>query len=397
MSDVNNHYVLSDGDKEFQAELSRALENAIEILKRTMKRFESGCEYPLRHIDGEYIKIANGDIRGTCWTEGFFPGQLWLGYDVTGDRTFRELGEKNLEDFYRRVEENNNIDWHHDLGFLYSLSSVAPYKLTGNELGKKAALMAAYSLARRFRYKGEFIQSMSAEFDEINYRFIVDTMMNLPLLFWASEETGDESYKDKAVRHIRTTLRYILREDGSTYHHFLMNNKTGEPVRGLTLQGASDESFWSRGHSWIIYGLALAYGYTKDDSYLEPFCRATDFFIDRLPSDYIPMWDLIYTENDDEPRDSSAAAIAVCGIMEMARLIPHDTCNMEKYIDAAKKIMRSMISKTYSNSPDTNTEGLLLHVMPGKPQGMLNKCAPYGDYFYLESLVRATKDWKCFW
>lgn len=391
-------YILAENYDGLKEEIKEAIGVATKRLKKALKKYESGTVYPGPYKNGEYVAIENADIRGNYWIEGFWPGQLWLAYEETGDEEFRKLAEKNVDDFYKRVVENNNIDWHHDTGFLYSPSCVAAYMLTKNETAKKAALMAAYSLSRRFRFKGNFIQSMSAEFDEENYRFIVDTMLNVPLLFWAAKETGDESYREKAIKHINTTLKYAMREDGTTFHHVLMDRNTGEMRRGLTWQGAGDNSCWSRGQAWVVYGLALAYGYTQDESVLEPFVKAADYFFDHLPEDSIPFWDFIFTDGADEPRDNSAAAIAACGILEMAQHISPDKCNMRKYLDKTVDMMRSMMHK-YAAKLDSEKEGLLYDCTGAKPQGMWEdgECLPYGDYFYLEALVRASRNWNKYW
>jgi len=389
-------YVLTDHYPELKKDLDKAIEIAAKITKRNLPKFGSGDVYPAAHKDGKYTPIPNGDIRGHYWIEGFWTGQLWLCYEATGDEAFRELAEKNVDDFYNRVVENINIDWHHDTGFLYTPSCVAGYMLTGNQTAKKAAELAAYSLSRRFRAKGQFIQSMSAEFDEEFYRFIVDTMLNLPLLFWAAEEFGEESYRKKAIAHLNTTMKYAMREDGTTFHHVLMDNMTGEFKKGITWQGAGDNSCWSRGQAWVVYGLALAYAYTKDDSLIEPFCKVTDYFIEHLPKDNIPYWDFIFMDGD-EPRDSSAAAVAVCGILEMAKHLPSDKNNMQRYIDSAVDMLKAMMSDTYAASYESGEEGLLLHSTSAKPQGEYDECLPYGDYYYLEALIRATRDWKSYW
>ncbi len=389
-------YILVEHYQDLKQDLEQAIGVATKIVKRNIKKFGSGDVYPTAHKNGKYVAIKQGDVRGHYWVEGFWTGQLWLSYEATGDEAFRALAEKNVDDFYRRVVENNHIDWHHDTGFLYSPSCVAAYMLTGNQTAKKAAELAAYSLSRRFRYKGNFIQSMGSEIEEENYRFIVDTMLNLPLLFWAAKETGDDSYRQKAVAHIETTLQYAMRDNGTTYHHVLMNNQTGELVRGLTWQGAGDDSCWSRGQAWVVYGLALAYAYTKDEAILEPFCKVTDYFMEHLPKDFVPYWDFIYTDGDDEPRDSSAAAITACGIMEMAKHLPAEVCGMQGYLDTTAEMMRSMI-KNYAATYESGEEGLLLHSTGGKPQGDYDSCLPYGDYYYLESLMRATRDWKSYW
>ena len=391
-------YILTEKYPQLKHDIEKALEEAVKIVKRNTKKYGTGDLYPAEPEDDCYIAVKRCDVRLHFWLEGFWPGQLWLAYEASGDEEIRKIAEKYIDDFYDRVYKNDNIDWHHDTGFLYTPSCVAGYKLTGSLKAKKAAEIAAYSLSRRFRYKGEFIQSMSMEIDEENYRFIVDTMMNLPLLFWASEETGDEIYREKAIKHLKTTIKYAMRDNGTTFHHILMDNKTGEMIRGLTWQGAGDNSCWSRGQAWVVYGLALAYAYTKDESLIEYFRKAADYFVSHLPKDGIPYWDFIYTDGDNEPRDSSAAAVAVCGILEMAQHIPAEEHGMQGYIDKAVDMIKSMISPEYATSLDEGREGLLKHGTTAKPQGIsADSSTQFGDYFYLECLIRATRDWKRYW
>ncbi|MBQ8816626.1 MAG: glycoside hydrolase family 88 protein [Lachnospiraceae bacterium] len=389
-------YVLVEHYPELKLMLSDAIKEATDILKRDMVKYASGDLYPARYANGKYVAVKNADPLCYYWEEGFWPGQLWLAYEATGDEAFRKLADKNVDDFYKRVDENNHIDWHHDLGFLYTPSCVSAYMLTGNETAKKAALMAAYSLSRRFRPRGQFIQSMSFELDEPNYKFIVDTMLNIPLLFWAAKETGEESYRQKALAHLNTTVKYAMREDGTTYHHFLMDEKTGGPIKGQTWQGDGDESCWSRGQAWVVYGLALGYGYTKDEKILGHFKKATDYVMNHMPEDFVPYWDFVYSDGSEEPRDSSAAAIIACGILEMAKHAPE--CDfMKGYLDKVAKMMRSM-AVSYANKLKNGTEGLLLHGTDAKPQGEgIDVPLSFGDYFYMESLIRATRDWKSYW
>lgn len=391
----NEAFILTNGDAEFSTQVKSALDDAMKIVRRNIERYTKDDEYPVRgYANGKYRLAKNGD--DSCWVHGFWPGELWLAYDMTGDKEYLEAGEKCVESFYKRVYENYMVDWHHDIGFLYTPACVAGYSLTGNKTALEAAKMAAYSLSRRFRHRGEFIQSMGFELQEENYRFIADTMLNLPLLFWMTEETGDEMYRDKAKKHLDTTIRYLMREDGSSFHHFLMDCKTGEPVKGLTWQGHADTSCWSRGHSWLVLGFAIAYAYLKEDYILDAFYKVTDYFIEHLPEDYIPYWDFDFTEGD-EPRDSSAAAIAVCGILEMAKHISPCEGKMKGYVDAAKKMLSNLI-KLYGIRFEDGEEGLLRGVVAARPQGDGEEsCQVYGDYYYMEALVRATKDWKSWW
>lgn len=392
-------YIFTEHYPAQKQELEQAIKTATSIVKRNLSHYAAGDVYPAAYKNGRYKAVKQADVINSFWTEGFWTGQLWLSYEATGDEAFRELGDKNVDDFYKRVVENNNIDWHHDTGFLYTPSCVAAYMLTGNKTAKKAAELAAYSLSRRFRYKGNFIQSMLSEIDEDKefYKFIVDTLLNLPLLFWAAEETGNVSYRQKAEAHIKTTLRYAMREDGTTYHHVLMDNHTGEMIRGMTWQGAGDNSCWSRGQAWVVYGLALAYGYTHDEALLEPFYKVTDYFVDHLPADGVPYWDFIFTTGSDEPRDSSAAAAATCGILEMAKHLPADEPHMQRYLDAAANMLHGMVT-TCAIPYEAEEEGLLAHATGAKPQGSsIDTCITFGDYYYLEALMRASRDWKSYW
>ena len=391
----NNGFVLSDGDAAFKQKIGAAANEAIKILSRDMEKYSSGALYPAAYKNGHYEAVVNGDLKNNAWQEGFYTGQLWLAYEISHEEKFEELAEKNVADFAERMENNFHIDWHHDTGFLYTPSCVAAYKLTGNTLAREAALSAAYSLQRRFRPRGEFIQSMGFELEKENYRFIIDTMMNLPLLFWAADETGKSVYREKAVKHAETTRKYILRDDGSTYHHFLMDFETAGPKGGLTLQGAGNDSCWSRGQAWMVYGSALMYANTGDSSWIETFDKVTDYFTAHLPENGIPNWDFSVFGTEDNDRDASAGMIAACGIMEMARLTEQGE-KMRGYIAAAKKMLLSAVCE-YAVAANEGDEGLMRGVMPAKLLGMTEPCAPYGDYFYLEALVRAMGNWEKYW
>ena len=191
---------------------------------------------------------------------------------------------------------------HHDMGFLFTLSSVADYRITGDEQAKQDGIEAAEWLLKRYQPKGKFIQAWGAMDDSQSYRFIVDCMLNIPLLFWASEVTGYKKYSDAAYNHMQTSIANIIRPDASSYHTFFFDPVTNKPLRGETHQGFSDDSSWARGQSWAVYGLALCYHYTKEKSILPLFERVTHYFIDHLPEDSVPYWDLIFSDGSDEPR-----------------------------------------------------------------------------------------------
>ena len=326
-----------------------------------------------------YEKTENTD-----WTNGFFTGLLWLCYEYTGKSKFKKTAELQCESFKNRIDKKIAVD-HHDMGFLYSPSCVAGYNITKSEKMKEAAISAANQLITRFREKGKFIQAWGKLDVEESYRLIIDCMNNLPLLFWATEVTGDKKYASIAQKHAKTTLNNIIREDSSTHHTFYFDVKTGAPLKGVTSQGYSDESAWARGQAWGVSGFPIAYRYTKNEEYTEAACKVANFFLNRLPDDYIPYWDLIFDDKSNQERDSSASAIAVNGLMELT------TQNIGKYKQiyegAISAILRSLSSNYTTRGKESN--GILLHGVYNKPGNVgIDECMIWGDYYYAEALMR---------
>lgn len=339
------------------------------------------------------------------WTTGFWTGEIWLAYENAKTEEERErlrrAGQIQVDSFLERIEKRVEVD-HHDMGFLYSLSCVAAYKLTGMEKAKKAALLAADNLISRFQPVGEFIQAWGEMGAKDNYRFIIDCLLNLPLLYWASEETGEEKYRNIAEKHIHTALANVIREDDSTWHTFFMDPETGKPDHGATCQGYKDGSAWARGQAWGVYGTAVGYRYTKREEYIGYFKRVTRYFLEHLPEDLCPYWDLGFGDGDDEARDSSSAVIAVCGMLEMSKYLGEEDARY--YTSAARKLLRQMIVK-YSVKDPEKSNGLLLMGTYSKKspyntctEAGVNECVIWGDYFYMEALHRLlTPDWKIYW
>jgi unsaturated chondroitin disaccharide hydrolase len=330
------------------------------------------------------------------WTTGFWTGILSLAYEQTGDERFLKAVETQVNSFKDRIE--NKIDCNtHDLGFLYSLSCVASYKLTGSEAAKSAALDAAKHLMTRNVETAGILQAWG-NMDDPNERgrMIIDCLMNLPLLYWASEVIGESAYKDAAYKHAQNSLKYIVREDGTTYHTYFFDTVTGEPRFGKTNQGHSDDSCWARGQAWGIYGFVLSYVYTKDERFLEMSKILANYFLNRSPEDLVVYWDLDFTDGSDEPKDSSSSAIAVCGLLE---LVKHLTDGEEKkyYSNAAKKILMALCDN-YSTKNDEKSNALLLHgVYFKKMNHGVDEANLWGDYFYIEALTRLAKDWNLYW
>lgn len=336
----------------------------------------------------------------TEWTTGFCTGEYWLAYEYTGDAIFKTTALTQVDSFLNRIEKKIDID-HHDMGFLYTPSCVAAYKLTGSETAKKAALLAAEQLISRFQNKGQFIQAWGTLGARNNYRLIIDCLLNLPLLYWATEVTQNPKYAMIAKAHTNTSIQNLMRPDHSTYHTYFFDPDTGKPLYGSTQQGYRDGSAWARGQAWGIYGLALSYRYTKNKSLIELFYNIADYFIDRLPEDLVPYWDLEFTSGN-EPRDSSAAAIAACGLLEMAQYLSPEK---NTYYTNYAATIASSLAKNYAVQDVNISNGLLLHGVYAKnspynpiPQDRgVDECNTWGDYFYLELLTRLHTNWNLYW
>lgn len=334
------------------------------------------------------------------WTTGFWTGQIWLAYERTGSASLMRAGDIQVQSFLERIEKRVDVD-NHDMGFLYTPSCVASYKLTGNEMAKKAALLAADNLMDRFQEKGRFFQAWGQLGAEDNYRLIIDCLLNMPLLFWASQAAGDKRYAEKASAHIRTAMDRVIRPDHSTYHTYFFDPDTGRPLKGVTHQGNRDGSAWSRGQAWGIYGSALSYRAIKDRAYLDIFRKVTDYFLLHLPADLIPYWDFDFGDGSSEPRDSSAAAIAACGMLEMARYLDEEEASY--YKGMAERLVLSLCRNCAVQSRE-ESNGLLLHgtyarASAGNPcaDRGVDECNTWGDYFFLEALMRLSKDWEPYW
>ncbi|MEK4357751.1 glycoside hydrolase family 88 protein [Paenibacillus sp. FSL M7-1455] len=374
----------------------------------TKKRCEEALSFILGQIDrnletfiGTFPSEASTgnvyrQVGNTEWTPAFWTGMLWLAYETTGNEKYRQAAEKQLSSYKQRIEERRYTNTH-DLGFLYTLSCVSAYKLTGNEEAKQIALDAAELLYIRYLDQAGIIQAWGNLDDPRQRgRMIIDCLMNLPLLYWASEESGDRKFYDAAHSHVRMSAKYLIREDASSYHTYYMDAETGDPKYGKTAQGYSDDSCWSRGQAWGIYGFPLSYRYTGETELLDLTTKIANYFLNRLPEDFVCYWDLIFTEGPEE-RDSSAAAIAVCGLLEAAAHLPLTEPLKRKYENAALKILESLI-ENYMTTDVPESNGILLHAVYSKPgNNGVDECCIWGDYYMHEALVRVTRDWKPYW
>ncbi|WP_122639089.1 glycoside hydrolase family 88 protein [Romboutsia sp. Marseille-P6047] len=373
-----------------KSEVKKAIEAAISQIDANMEYFKE--KFPSSATKENKYEI----IENIEWTDGFWTGLLWLAYEYTNDNKYKELAEKNVASFKNRVEKNIEID-HHDLGFLYSLSCISGYKVTGSLDAKVAAIKAADKLISRYQEVGGFIQAWGELGHKDNYRFIIDCLLNIPLLYWASETTGDNKYRKIANTHFVTSCNNVIRDDASAYHTFYMNNENGMPLKGVTRQGYNDDSSWARGQAWGVYGIPLNYKYTKNESCFNLYKGMTNYFLNRLPEDNVCYWDLIFKDGDGHSKDSSAAAIAVCGMHEMNKYLPEVDEDKEVYKYAMHNILRSLI-KNYTSEEVARGKPILYHGVYSWHSGKgVDEGNIWGDYFYLEALIRFYKDWELYW
>ncbi|MCR8633989.1 glycoside hydrolase family 88 protein [Paenibacillus radicis (ex Xue et al. 2023)] len=368
--------------------VEEAWQQTVDKVSRTSQRI--GAQFPHASVNGSYVLEPS-----YWWTAGFWPGLLWLLYRETKDEQFKSIAEQCELKLDEVVANYYKLD--HDIGFMWTLTSVARYKLLQAEDAKRRGLLAANLLAARFNVKGSFIRAWNPwrEGEDNSGIAIIDCLMNLPLLYWASEQTGDPRYKHLAIEHADTVLNHFIRPDGSVYHIVRFDPHTGERIEALGGQGFAPESAWSRGASWAIYGMALSYQYTRDERYLQAAKRVAHFFIAQLSEDHVPLWDFRLPPDITPYRDTSAGACAACGLLLIADQV--DSVEADSYRNAGKAILRSLY-ENYGAWNNLQEEGLILQGTSHYPEGK-NVDVPliYGDYFFVEGLSRLKGHTELFW
>lgn len=336
------------------------------------------------------------DTENFDWTTSFYSGMLWLLYEHTGEEKYLTALGPQLDSFYERVEKPGYVELH-DMGFLYDLSCYPAVILKNNDHARSAFLMAADFLTQRWVEKAGILQAWGDMSDKENMgRMIIDCLLNLPLLYQASRLTGDKKYYNMAYSHAKQAQKYIVRPDDSTYHTYFMDVDTGAPRFGKTAQGYSDDSCWARGQVWGVYGFTLSYVHTGDRSFLDTACRLLDYYLARLPEDYVNYWDLCFTDGD-QPRDTSSTAIVCCGIQELLKHLPMVHPRRAEYENALHLMMRSL-ADNYTSKNQPAVDGLLLHGVYSIPHNNgVDECCIWGDYYYMEALCRMLYGGNSYW
>lgn len=338
-----------------------------------------GSRIPYIAENGVY-KEDKAETDIIWWTNGFWPGMLWQMYHAEGDEKYRAAAREVEEKLDRAFDIYTGL--HHDVGFMWLHSAVADYRLTGDERSKARALHASHLLAGRYNPRGKFIRSWNR--DRSGW-VIVDSMMNIPLLYWARDVLGDPRFEYVAMDHADTVMKYTVREDGSCNHIIVLNPENGELMETPGGQGYASGSSWSRGQSWAIYGFALSYAHTGKEEYLDTAKKVANYFIAQTDrTDHVALIDF---RAPKEPVywDSTAGVCAACGMLEIAKHVPE--LEREFYLESAMKILKATDEKFCNWDPDYDS---IVQMGSGAYHSESDRHMPiiYGDYFFIEAVLR---------
>jgi unsaturated chondroitin disaccharide hydrolase len=351
------------------------LKKAALQLDQRLAHYQDTSRFPRSVKADTLVAVPSRD-----WTSGFYPGSLWYMYDFTKDKKWEQAARK----WTAGLEKEKYNTHTHDLGFMLYCSFGNGLRLTGDPAYKEILLQGAKSLSKRFNPVTGVIKS----WDHGKWQFpvIIDNMMNLELLFWATKISGDSSFYKIAVSHANTTLKNHFRPDNSSYHVLNYDTLTGDVIEKITAQGYANESAWARGQAWGMYGYTVAYRETKDKRYLDQAVKIADFFLKHpnLPKDKVPYWDFNAPNIPNEERDASAAAIMASGLLELSM-----HANRKDFKTSAEEILTSLSTPAYLASTGSNHDFILMHSVGHKPaKSEIDVPIIYADYYYIEGLLR---------
>lgn len=355
-------------------------------LKRTLSNLKDSCLMPRSmNSDQDIWKLVG--IHD--WTSGFWPGILWYDYEYFRNDKIKEKAMQYTEYLQSLASTNQRGD--HDIGFQIFCSYGNAYRLSGNEKYKKIILEAAEKLSKLYDPIVGTILSWPNMVQKMGWphNTIIDNMMNLEILFWASKNGGDKKYYDMAYNHAKITKENAFREDGSCFHVAVYDTINGNFIKGVTNQGYSDSSMWARGQAWAIYGYTMVYRETHDKQFLRFAEKVANIYLSRLPEDYIPYWDFDVPDIQNEPRDASAAAIASSALLELSQLEDNQE-KAEKYKSIAIATLKELSSERYQSR--NAKPSFLNHCTGNYPSGYeIDASINYADYYYIEALIRCDK------
>jgi rhamnogalacturonyl hydrolase YesR len=364
-----------------------------ELKTDLISHVSSQMEYALQLADNLkdsiYISprtIENGElklVRGRDWTSGFFPGNLWMVYELTGDEKWKD---KAIE-YTLPLEPEQWDGGTHDLGFKMFNSFGKAYLSTGNQAYKNVVIQSAKTLATRFNPNVGCIRSWDHNADKWDFPVIIDNMMNLEMLMWAAKESGIDSLRQIAIKHAQTTLKNHFRADNSSYHVIDYNPETGEVENRNTHQGYSDESAWSRGQAWGLYGFTMMYRETGMEEFLVQAEKIAGFILKQvgIKEGKIPCWDFNAPNIPNEPYDASAGAIIASALYELSAY----SQNENEYAEVADKLFNTLSSADFLATVGENQGFLLKHSTGHLPGGSeIDVPLVYADYYFLESIIK---------
>ncbi len=365
----------------------KELNYCIRQVQKTLGSIRDSSQIPRSITNG---KAQWRFVNYRDWTCGFWPGILWYNYEYSKDDKWKAEAERYSKALFPLVD-SAAID--HDLGFQVFTSIGNGYRLTKNPLYKTILLRAADTLSKLFNPKVGTILSWPRSVPGVDWPLhhntIMDNMINLELLFWASKNGGSKHLYDIAVKHAETTMQNHFRADYTSYHVVVYDTATGKKIKGITHQGYSDSSMWARGQAWAIYGFTMVYRETKDPKFLEFAQKVTDVYLKNLPEDLIPYWDFNAPEIPNAPRDASAASVVASALLELSTFVS-DKVKAEEYRMKAEIMLTSLSSEKYQ-SRNVNSM-FLLHSTGHKPNnGEVDASIIYADYYYEEALLRLKK------
>lgn len=349
-------------------------------------RYQKLLEYPIDSIGfPRSMSVKTGVIKkvpSKDWTSGFFVGNLWQIYQLTGDTRFKERAA--IWNTFIEKEKFNGTT--HDMGFKVFGSFGKGLEVEQNPKYNDIIVKSAETLITRFNKKVGSLKSWDHNSDKWEFPVIIDNMMNLELLFEATKVSGDEKFKNIAIYHANTTLKNHFRQDNSCYHVLDYDTISGKVKSKITHQGFSDSSSWARGQSWAIYGFTMCYRYTKDLAYLKQAEASANYFMNHknLPEDGIPYWDFNDTSIPDAPRDASTAAVMASALIELYKYTKNET-----YLNYSNKIIHSLSSDKYLLNEAVNGPFILDHSTGNWPKNdEIDEPIIYADYYFLEAIIR---------
>jgi len=355
--------------------LQSALDFAAQQVRKTVER-DPGF-YPMYTRQGKW---RHDGEAWTHWCDGFFPGMMWLIHRRTGDAWFRQQAER-----YSKPLEPRRLDRDvHDLGFIFMSTYHHWYRLTREPALRDVLIQAGKTMGLRFKPKGKYLSSFIGP--ESTF---IDIMMNVGIIFYAARESQDTDLRQVAMEHCLTTRRYLVRGDGSTAHEGIFDLNTGEFLRESTHQGLRSDSAWSRGLAWSLYGFGTAYRYTRDRRFLETAELNADFYIDATPARGVPPFDYDAAGDRRSQPDSSAAAIAASGLLDLAVFTP-SRAKSRLYRDIALTILDTLTSDEFLARGTPGWEGVLRRGVYHINKGLgVDESVMWGEYFFVEALLKA--------